>query len=122
MRQSEHYNSTAKDLPELHRGDRVRIEPLTGQKQWWNKATIIQPVEQRSYEVMTEEGQVLRRNRRHIRMTKELHEDITAGEGAYAELNGEPEPTQDESSSAEAETRPDGMPHTPRTRSEGRRI
>ncbi|KAI9547658.1 hypothetical protein NQZ68_014924 [Dissostichus eleginoides] len=49
-------------------------------------------------------------------MTKELDEDITAGEGAYAELNGEPEPTQDESSSAEAETRPDGMPHTPRTR------
>ncbi|KAI9539568.1 hypothetical protein NQZ68_005649 [Dissostichus eleginoides] len=49
-------------------------------------------------------------------MTKELDEDITAGEGAYAELNGEPEPTQDESSSAEAETRPDGMPRTPHTR------
>ncbi|KAF3845837.1 hypothetical protein F7725_002915 [Dissostichus mawsoni] len=45
-------------------------------------------------------------------MTKELDEDITAGEGAYAELNGEPEPTQDESSSAEAETGPDGMPHS----------
>jgi len=57
----------------------------------------------------------LRKNRRHIRMTKELDEDITAGEGAYAELNGEPEPTQDESSSAEAETGPDGMPRTPCT-------
>ena len=48
-------------------------------------------------------------------MRKELDEDITAGEGAYAELNGQPEPTQDESSSAEAETWPDGMP--PHTRS-----
>ncbi|KAF3839047.1 hypothetical protein F7725_017764 [Dissostichus mawsoni] len=82
---------------------------------WWNKATVIQPVEHRSYEVMTEEGQVLRINRRHIRMTKELDEDIPAGEGAYAELNGEPEPTQDENSSAEADTRPGGMPRTPRT-------
>ena len=59
-------------------------------------------------------------------MTKELDEDITTGEGAYDELNGEPEPTQDESNSAEAETGPDGMP-APRTRgqaglSEGRHI
>uniref|UniRef100_A0A4W5JUG1 Integrase catalytic domain-containing protein n=1 Tax=Hucho hucho TaxID=62062 RepID=A0A4W5JUG1_9TELE len=76
QKQAKYYDSSAKDLTELQRDDRVRVQPLTGQKQWWLRATVVRPMEQRSYEVKTEQGQVFRRNRRHLRKSREIEEDF----------------------------------------------
>ncbi|KAK6328213.1 hypothetical protein J4Q44_G00001910 [Coregonus suidteri] len=50
QKQAKYYDTSAKDLTELQRDDRVRVQPLTGQKHWWQRATVVRPVEQRSYE------------------------------------------------------------------------
>uniref|UniRef100_A0A673XZC2 Integrase catalytic domain-containing protein n=1 Tax=Salmo trutta TaxID=8032 RepID=A0A673XZC2_SALTR len=76
QRQAKYYDTSVKDLTELQRDDRVRFQPLTGQKQWWQRATVVRPVEQRSYEVKTEQEQVFRRNRRHLRKSREIEEDF----------------------------------------------
>uniref|UniRef100_A0A4W5KKQ3 Integrase catalytic domain-containing protein n=1 Tax=Hucho hucho TaxID=62062 RepID=A0A4W5KKQ3_9TELE len=76
QKQAKYYDTSAKDLTELQRYDRVRVQPLTGQKQWWQRATVVRPVEQRSYEVKTEQEQVFRRNRRHLRKSREIEEDF----------------------------------------------
>lgn len=76
QKQAKYYDTSAKDLTELQRDDRVRVQPLTGQKQWWQRATVVRPVEQRSYKVKTEQGQVFRRNRRHLRKSRDIEEDF----------------------------------------------
>lgn len=50
QKQAKYYDTSAQDLTELQRDDRVRVQPLTGQKQWWQRTTVVRPVEQRSYE------------------------------------------------------------------------
>ena len=68
---SEHYNKTAKKLSELKRGDVVRIQPLDRHRKRWEKAKVVRKVNIRSYIVETEDGRTYRRNRRHLRFTKE---------------------------------------------------
>ena len=70
-KQAQQYNKSAKDLPRLAEGDMVRIQPIRKQKQPWLKATVKTELPNRSYEVLTEKGGILRRNRRHLRRTKE---------------------------------------------------
>ena len=65
------YNRNAKDLPPLERGDIVRLEPLRNAKEQWKKATVQEEVNVRSYSVLTEDCSILRRNRRHLKATKE---------------------------------------------------
>ncbi|KAL6490120.1 hypothetical protein MHYP_G00004650 [Metynnis hypsauchen] len=65
-RQIKYYNRTAKDLQPLKQGDRVRVQPFEPQTVW-KPATVIKPVDHRSYEIKLENGGVLRRNRRHLR-------------------------------------------------------
>ena len=55
-----YYNQTARDLPPLEPGDRVRIRP--GRENQWRKAEILP----RSYVVQDERGRVFRRNTRQI--------------------------------------------------------
>ena len=64
------YNQHAKDLPPLEVGDVVRIQPQqSGQP--WIKALVENCSGPRSYDVMTENGTLRRRNRRHLRKTNE---------------------------------------------------
>ncbi|KAL6455331.1 hypothetical protein MHYP_G00362250 [Metynnis hypsauchen] len=65
-RQIKYYNRTAKDLQSLKQGDRVRVQPFEPQTVW-KPATVIRPVDHRSYEIKLENGGVLRWNRRHLR-------------------------------------------------------
>lgn len=51
-------------LPELHTGDHVRIKHKTDT--WKQKATVLNEVKPRSYDICTEEGVVLRRNPRDL--------------------------------------------------------
>ncbi|XP_046346219.2 uncharacterized protein K02A2.6-like [Haliotis rufescens] len=70
---AQYYNQGTKQLPFLQRGDSVRISPKTIGDKLWRKAEVLGPIKDRprSYEVITEDNQILRRNRRHLRKTSE---------------------------------------------------
>ena len=68
--QAKHYNISAKELPPLSKGEIVRVKPTDRSGRWF-KARVQQQVDVRSYEVRTEEGKIFRRNRRHLRSSRE---------------------------------------------------
>lgn len=68
-RQAACYNRHAKDLDPLKQGDRVRVQPEEHNKTW-RKATVMKSVDCRSYDVQLDSGNILRRNRRHLRKDK----------------------------------------------------
>lgn len=74
-KQSLYYNQGAKELKELRPGDTVRLQPLKshlGKKKDWTQARVEGKVDIRSYQVRTEDGRIYRRNRRHLRHTREV--------------------------------------------------
>lgn len=74
-RQTYNYNRGAKELKPLSEGDTVRIRP-TGNKKGWKKAYVQEQSDVRSYKVRTEDGRIYRRNRRHLRFSREpFHPD-----------------------------------------------
>ena len=75
MKQAFHYNKTAKDLPILHEGDTVRIQPFQLGEKKWGKAIVNKRLDERSYEVETNSG-TYRRNRVHLRKSNEKPPDI----------------------------------------------
>jgi len=72
-KQTYYYNRGARELPTLKPGDVVRIEPRNslGKGKPWIKAEVTGQSDIRSYEVRTEDGRRFRRNRRHLRISKE---------------------------------------------------
>ncbi|KAK7938626.1 hypothetical protein WMY93_001952 [Mugilogobius chulae] len=69
-RQQLYYNRSAKSLPLVPAGAPIRFRQEDGS---WRPATVTQPAHtERSYHIQTEEGQTFRRNRRHLRESKEL--------------------------------------------------
>ena len=48
----------------------MRVKPTDRSGRWF-KALVVQQVDVRSYEVRTEDGKIFRRNRRHLRSSKE---------------------------------------------------
>ena len=53
------------------REETVRLKPLRSAKEPWKKATVQEKVNVRSYSVLTEDVSILRRIRRHLKLTKE---------------------------------------------------
>lgn len=70
-RQKYHWDKSAQELPELKEGDTVRVKPYKLGDKIWKKATIHEKVDGRSYNVQTENGQVLRRIRNQLRLSQE---------------------------------------------------
>ena len=70
QKQAHYYNRGAKELSQLKPGDVVRVQPDKYKKNW-QKAVVKKIVAPRSYEIRTEAGVTLRRNRRHLRYSKE---------------------------------------------------
>ena len=70
-RQAFNYNKGASDLAELKSGDTVRLIPPRSLASESIKARVDKSVGTRSYEVVTEDGARYRRNRRHLRKTRE---------------------------------------------------
>ena len=68
--QAKHYNISVKELPPLSTGEIFCVKPTDRSGQWF-KARVEQQVDVRSYEVRTEDGKIFRRNRRHLRNSKE---------------------------------------------------
>ena len=64
------YDRSAKELPALEEGQVVRIQPVKRQEQW-RKGTVVKKVNNRSYLVQAANGQIYRRNRKHLCQTKE---------------------------------------------------
>ena len=70
-RQTKYYNRSVKNLPVLSENDNVRIQPLNKTEKSWRKGQIVEKVNDRSYKIKTEHGTNIRRNRRHLRKSKE---------------------------------------------------
>jgi len=66
-----YHDRTAKALPELVVGQGVRIQPLECSGQW-RRASVIKKVGERSYLTQTPEGQVYRRNRKHLKAKSKI--------------------------------------------------
>ena len=69
-RQAQYYNCGAKDLEPFSSGDTIRITAAQGQKEW-RQGIVKKEVSTCSYEVKTNFGQTLCRNRLHLRKTSE---------------------------------------------------
>jgi hypothetical protein len=71
--QKKQYDKTAKELPNLTSGDKVRIK----RQDLWEPAVVVRKSSTpRSYDVKTQDGAVYRRNRRHLLKTKEKLPEI----------------------------------------------
>jgi hypothetical protein len=73
-----YYNRGAKDLPNIHAGDTLRVRK---QKQWIPAELVSQATQPRSYNVRVPTGRVVRRNRRDLLVTSE--KDIYHRETVY---------------------------------------
>ena len=69
-KQAYYYDRGAKELNRLKPGDVVRVKRRPNSKEW-TRATVDKEVDIRSYQDRTEDGRTYRRNRRHLRQTRE---------------------------------------------------
>ena len=69
-KQTYYYNRGAKELSKLEPGVVVRVKRDRDSKRW-AKATVDKEIDIRSYQVRTEDGRTYKRNRRHLRFTKQ---------------------------------------------------
>ena len=88
-KQNVNYNQGARELDDLHPGDIVRLQPLgsIGKDKQWAQARVEAKVDIRSYQVRTEDGRVFRRNRKHLRRTREQLERATVHPQQEAGMN-----------------------------------
>lgn len=88
-KQSINYNQVARELDDLHPGDMVRLQPLgsIGKDKQWAQARVEAKVDNRSYQVRTEDGRVFRRNRKHLRRTREQLEQAVVHPQQEAVMN-----------------------------------
>ena len=70
-KQAFYYNNGTKELQPLKPGSTVHIHPPK-YSHHWTQATVDKQVGVRSYQVITDDGRVYRRNRRHLRLTAEV--------------------------------------------------
>ncbi|XP_028413869.1 uncharacterized protein K02A2.6-like [Dendronephthya gigantea] len=84
-KQAYYYNKGTKELPELKDGDLVRIKPLkiAEKRKPWVQAKVEGKIDIRSYQVRTEDGRVYRRNRRHLKYSRDQPEESTAPFNAH---------------------------------------
>lgn len=76
-KQKQRYDKSTRALRPLRKDDVVRIQD---QDAWNKKATVLQEIGPRSYEVRTEEGHVFRRNHRNLLKTKETFQGTLCGD------------------------------------------
>ncbi|KAL3854889.1 hypothetical protein ACJMK2_014125 [Sinanodonta woodiana] len=69
-KQKKYYNRSSKELQPLHNGDVVRVKPKDKHSPW-RKGVVERQLDIRSYKIRTEDGCMYRRNRKHLRATKE---------------------------------------------------
>jgi transposase InsO family protein len=82
LKQQDYYNRQTTPLEPLRNKDIVRVQSPNGN--WDSLATVIREVAPRSYLIRTDRGSVLRRNRRHLRLTQESPQENP--EPSYSDL------------------------------------
>ena len=87
LRSAMYYNIGSKDLDPLNEGDVVRIKPTVMGKKSWEKGTIVERLDERSYNVLSDSG-VLRRNRVHLKRTKESNNDSNKDHTTVSQYDG----------------------------------
>ena len=98
MRQKMNYDKASRSLAPLARHDTVRVEDSNI---WSKKATVLEEVSPRSYTVKTEDGQILRRNRRSLLKTRETLRERTTQENPADPKSAEPPLVPEDITSAE---------------------
>ena len=69
-RQARYYDRSARDLPALHEDrDTMRMKPFRLGDRSWEKAKVVERLDDRTYEVEDTDGTVCRRNRVHLKKT-----------------------------------------------------
>ncbi|XP_053326251.1 uncharacterized protein K02A2.6-like [Spea bombifrons] len=92
-KQKVYFDSRVKSLPELHKGEKVRIKDKDNT--WTQKGSIDEQVQPRSYTIRTEEGRIIRRNRRDILKEPEQKCSNTESDGVlYCNTETESETDQ----------------------------
>ena len=77
-KQEKFYNRGSKELQPLKKGDVVRVKPRANQRDSvWEKARVLEQVEERSYKVEMKDRRKYIRNRRHLRLTNETFDTET---------------------------------------------
>ena len=71
IKQKLYYDRHAKDLQPLSKGHVVRVKPFRPGEKDWRKVVVIGQPDKRSYTVETSDGGVYRRNRVHLKRTKQ---------------------------------------------------
>ena len=71
QQQSKYYNPHTRALTPLDKGDVVRMKPFQLGSKVWKKATVASRLDERSYAVETANGEIYRRNRVHLKKSKE---------------------------------------------------
>ena len=71
MKSAEYYDKQAKPLKALTEGQTVKLKPFTLGQQVWKKGEVMKRLDERSYEILAESGNLVRRNRVHIKPTNE---------------------------------------------------
>ena len=103
-KQARDHDKNAKDLPTLEEGETVRIQPFKEGKKEWEKAVVRKRLDERSYQVESSRG-VFRRNRVHLRRSRESPEPLVSSEpgpgGTTADPDSSP-PTTDQPLGREA--------------------
>ncbi|XP_063970128.1 uncharacterized protein K02A2.6-like [Lytechinus pictus] len=79
--QAKYFNRDTRKLKDLFPGAVARVKPFDNDKKW-KKAVILKKLDDRSYEVRCE-GQVLRRNREHLRAISEPQDVNDAGPALF---------------------------------------
>lgn len=106
--QKRYYDRSSKPLSPLRNGELVRLQ----EQGRWKPAVIIQQADtERSYLLRTPDGQVYRRNRRHLRNTKENlgyagHKEKDATQNLSEEYTQEPTPYLHDTHTHEPPTNP----------------
>ena len=108
QQQSSYYNRNARDLPTLAEGDVIRMKPFRLGDKAWKKATVTSRLDERSYMVETSDGETYRRNRYHLKKTKETP-DIQLSPDTPPMMSPAPRPAQEDAAKTTA------TPQTPTT-------
>ena len=113
--QSKYYNQHTRDLPTLTEGDVVRMKPFQLGTKVWKKGIVTSRLDERSYVVETPDGDTYRRNRYHLRKTKESPDapailDVTPvkrpGDSSSPEISLTETPNQSQATSEAPATAP----------------
>jgi transposase InsO family protein len=111
-RKVDQYNGHAKDLPPLQENDRVRVQDANT-KRWSNTARVVKQVAPRSYEVETDSGGLLRRNRRALIKSNETRFNNTSDQ--LLDLEGSMDLTEPENTTPVSGHAEDSIVGTPKS-------